>query len=168
MDLNVEKLKNFRVFSGLNGEDIQQFIPSIFTKKIKSGTNIVQEGKKEDQLIFLLEGECSVTMALTLQTSLIEKDNRAKEVYKASAKDYPVFGEINIGEEKDHTANVNAKTDCVIGILQAKVFLEICKNNPDIGYYIMKNVVDIMCDRFEQSSKTVLKLSTAISLLLER
>ena len=32
----------------------------------------------------------------------------------------------------------------------------------------MKNVVDIMCDRFEQSSKTVLKLSTAISLLLER
>ena len=99
MDLNIEKLKNFRVFSGLKSEDIQQFIPSIFTKKIKSGTNIVQEGKKEDQLIFLLEGECSVTMALTLQTSLIEKDNRAKEVYKASAKDFPVFGEINIGEE---------------------------------------------------------------------
>ena len=127
MNLSIEKLKRFRVFSGLNNEDIQQFIPSIFTKKIKSGTSIVQEGKKEDQLIFLLKGECSVTMALTLQTSLIERDNRAKEVYKASAEDYPVFGEINIGEEKDHTANVNAKTDCVIGILDAKEFLDVCK-----------------------------------------
>ena len=33
---------------------------------------------------------------------------------------------------------------------------------------MMKNIVDMMCDRFEKNSKTILKLSTAISLLLER
>ena len=34
--------------------------------------------------------------------------------------------------------------------------------------FVMKNIVDMMCDRFERNSKTILKLSTAISLLLEK
>ena len=44
----------------------------------------------------------------------------------------------------------------------------VCNNNTGLGYKLMKNIVDMMCDRFEKNSKTILKLSTAISLLLEK
>ena len=167
MTLSIQTLKNYRFFSGLKDEDIQTFLNRISTHTVKSGTAIVKEGQDEDRLIFLLKGECSVSMVLTLQTNLLERDDRAKEVYLASAKDFPVFGEVYIGEEKHRTANIKTKTECFLGILEGKDFIDICETDSDLGYQVMKNVVDIMCDRFEDTSKTVLKLSTAISLLLD-
>ncbi len=167
MTLSIQTLKNYRFFSGLSDEDIQTILTKITTESVKSGTTIIKEGQDEDRLIFLLQGECSVSMVLTLQTNLLERDDRAKEVYLAKAEDYPVFGEVYIGEHKHRTANITTKTDCLLGVLDGKDFSDICDNDSDLGYQVMKNVVNIMCDRFEDTSKTVLKLSTAISLLLE-
>ena len=168
MNLTTDILSNYRIFKDINDIDIQKFLNVIKIKNIDSNINIVEEGNIEDRLIFLLDGHCSVSMPLTLQSKLLQNDDSVKEVYKASSKDYPVFGEVFLGEGKKRTANIQTTTKSTIGILEAIDFFEICKTDTILGYNVMKNIVDMMCDRFEKNSKTILKLSTAISLLLEK
>ena len=168
MNISVKLLKNYKIFKNIKDEDISKFLSIIKIKKIKSNVNIIEEGSIEDKLIFLLEGNCSVSMPLTLQSKLLQNDDSVKEVYKASAEDYPVFGEVFLGEGKERTANIQTTSRAIIGILEAKDFFMVCNNNTRLGYKLMKNIVDMMCDRFEKNSKTILKLSTAISLLLEK
>ena len=168
MILTTELLKKYRIFNNIENNDIDFFLNVIKIKNIDSNVNIVKEGSIEDRLIFLFDGNCSVSMPLTLQSKLLQNDDSVKEVYKASSKDYPVFGEVFLGEKKQRTANIKTTTKSIIGILEASDFFNICENNKMLGYHLMKNIVDMMCDRFEKNSKTILKLSTAISLLLEK
>ena len=168
MNLTIDILKNYRIFKDINDIDIQKFLNVIIINQVNSKVNIVEEGSIEDRLIFLLDGHCSVSMPLTLQNKLLQNDDSVKEVYKASSTDYPVFGEVFLGEGKKRTANIQTTTKSIIGILEAKDFYKICENNKSLGYKVMKNIVDMMCDRFEKNSKTILKLSTAISLLIDK
>ncbi len=168
MNLTTEILKNYKIFKDINDEDINNFLKIIKISNVNSNTIIAKEGNIEDRLIFLLEGKCSVSMPLILQSKLLQNDDSVKEVYKASAEDYPVFGEVFLGEAKERTANIQTTSKAIIGILEAKDFFMVCNNNTRLGYKLMKNIIDMMCDRFEKNSKTILKLSTAISLLLEK
>ena len=168
MNLTIDILKNYRIFKDINDIDIQKFLNVIIINQVNSKVNIVEEGSIEDRLIFLLDGHCSVSMPLTLQNKLLQNDDSVKEVYKASAKDFPIFGEVFLGAGKKRTANIQSTSNSIIGILEALDFFEICENDPIVGFKVMKNIVDMMCDRFEKNSKTILKLSTAISLLLEK
>ena len=168
MNLTIDKLKNYRIFKNIDNKDIQFFLDVIKINNVNSNISIVKEGIVEDRLIFLLDGHCSVSMPLTLQSKLLQNDDSVKEVYKASSNDFPVFGEVFLGEGKKRTANIQTTTESTIGILEANDFFKICENDTKLGYKVMKNIVDMMCDRFEKNSKTILKLSTAISLLLEK
>lgn len=168
MNLSVKIFKNYKIFNNIKEEDIQKFIPSIQIKNINSNVNIVKEGNIEDRLIFLIKGKCSVSMPLTLQNRLLQNEDSVKEVYKATSDDFPVFGEVFLGAGQKRTANITSTTKTTIGILEAKDFFSICENDTIVGYKVMKNIVDMMCDRFEKNSKTILKLSTAISLFLDK
>ncbi len=168
MNVSVKLLKNYKIFKNIKDEDISKFLSIINIKKIKSNINIIEEGSIEDRLIFLLEGNCSVSMPLTLQSKLLQEDDSVKEVYKASSNDYPVFGEVFLGQGKQRTANIKTTSHSIIGIVESDDFFNLCEQDTNLGYNIMKNLVDMMSDRFEKNSKTILKLSTAISLLLEK
>ena len=168
MNISIELLKNYKIFKNINNEDLKKFLSIISIKQVESDVNIIQEGSVEDRLIFLFDGNCSVSMPLTLKSKLLKEDDSVKEVFKASSKDFPVFGEVFLGESKQRTANIKTTSKSVIGLIESNDFFALCDQDNSLGYKVMKNLVDMMCDRFERNSKTVLKLSTAISLLLEK
>ena len=168
MDISVELLKNYKIFKNVNDEDLKKFLSIIKVKDVEANVNIIQEGSIEDRLIFLFDGNCSVSMPLTLKSKLLQEDDSVKEVFKASSNDFPVFGEVFLGESKQRTANIKTTSKSVIGLIESNDFFELCEKDYALGYEVMKNLVDMMSDRFERNSTTVLKLSTAISLLLEK
>ena len=133
MNLTTGILKNYRIFNNIQDLDIQKFLNVIKIKNVDLNVNIVKEGSVEDRLIFLLDGHCSVSMPLTLQSRLLQNDDSVKEVYKASSKDYPVFGEVFLGEGKKRTANIQTTTKATIGILEAIDFFKICETDTDLG-----------------------------------
>ena len=79
-----------------------------------------------------------------------------KEFYKTSSNNFRVFSDIYISERKKRIANITAFTKCKIWILEAYDFFRICEKNTTIGYYVIKNLVDMICDKFENFSTTVL------------
>ena len=143
MNLTIDVLKNYRIFQNIQENDNKKFLNKIKIKHINKNYNVVKEGSIEDRLIFLFKGNCSVSMPLTLQSKLLQNDDSVKEVYKASAKDFPIFGEVFLGAGKKRTANIQSTSNSIIGILEALDFFEICENDPIVGFKVMKNIVDI-------------------------
>ncbi|MBC8214743.1 MAG: cyclic nucleotide-binding domain-containing protein [Candidatus Marinimicrobia bacterium] len=169
MKITIEKLKTYRIFDNLENKIVEKFHKKLKLKTIPKDRTIIKEGEEGDSLIFLLDGEASISQVLTLMTNRHREDNREKEVKKISAKDYPVFGEISLfSDNEKRSATITALTDCHIGILMENDFFAICESHPDIGYKVLGNLSRIISNHLIKANKDILKLTTAFSLILEK
>ena len=161
--------KNYLIFDGLSEIEIEKFIKLMTFKKVKKNEVIIKEGDNGDTIILLLNGEVSMTQALTLKNSKAISDNREKTSIKIdSKKSHHFFGEISLFNEVDkRTATITATTDCEIAILDDNDIIKLCNENHTLGYKIMKNLAEKLASSLERTNNQVLKLTTVFSLILE-
>jgi len=161
--------KNYLIFDGLSEIEIEKFIKLMTFKKVKKNEVIIKEGDDGDTIILLLNGEVSMTQALTLKNSKAISDNREKTSIKIdSKKSHHFFGEISLFNEVDkRTATITATTDCEIAILDDNDIIKLCNENHTLGYKIMKNLAEKLASSLERTNNQVLKLTTVFSLILE-
>ena len=161
--------KNYLIFDGLSEIEIEKFIKLMTFKKVKKNEVIIKEGDDGDTIILLLNGEVSMTQALTLKNSKAISDNREKTSIKIDAKkSHHFFGEISLFNEVDkRTATITATTDCEIAILDDNEIIKLCNENHTLGYKIMKNLAEKLASSLERTNNQVLKLTTVFSLILE-
>ena len=170
MNITGKDLVNFKVFKGLNNKDVEVFSPLIRVEKVKKNERIIEENETGDSLLFLLNGDISITKALTLSTNKSEEnDNSEKELIRLKAKDNIVMGEVSLlSEDKKRSATVTALTDCEIGYLSSENFFKVCEENKEIGYIAIKNISKILTKNLIKSNHQVLKLATAFSLIIDQ
>ena len=171
IQLDALKFKEYLLFKDLSEKDINIFLEKITTNSFKKNDIIIKENKKGQSILFLIEGNISISQALTLKTNKYEHiDNREKELIRVdSSKSSFTFGEISLfNEDKKRTATVKATTDCIIGKLNFNDLFQICDSNHNLGYQIMKNIGTIVTAQLINSNNKVLKLTTAFSLMVDR
>lgn len=161
--------KNYLIFDGLSEQEIENFIKLMTFKKVKKNEVIIKEGDDGDTIILLLNGEVSLTQALTLKNSKAISDNREKTSIRIdSKKSHHFFGEISLFNEVDkRTATITATSDCEIAILDDNEIIKLCNENHTLGYKIMKNLAEKLASSLERTNSQVLKLTTVFSLILE-
>ena len=161
--------KNYLIFDGLSEMEIEKFIKLMTFKKVKKNDVIIKEGDDGDTIILLLNGEVSMTQALTLKNSKAISDNREKTSIRIdSKKSHHFFGEISLFNEVDkRTATITATSDCEIAILDDNEIIKLCNENHTLGYKIMKNLAEKLASSLERTNNQVLKLTTVFSLILE-
>ena len=169
MKYDYNLFKNYLIFDGLSEIEIEKFIKLMTFKKVKKNEVIIKEGDNGDTIILLLNGEVSMTQALTLKNSKAISDNREKTSIKIdSKKSHHFFGEISLFNEVDkRTATITATTDCEIAILDDNDIIKLCNENHTLGYKIMKNLAEKLASSLERTNNQVLKLTTVFSLILE-
>ena len=169
MKYDYNLFKNYLIFDGLSEIEIEKFIKLMTFKKVKKNEVIIKEGDDGDTIILLLNGEVSMTQALTLKNSKAISDNREKTSIKIdSKKSHHFFGEISLFNEVDkRTATITATTDCEIAILDDNEIIKLCNENHTLGYKIMKNLAEKLASSLERTNNQVLKLTTVFSLILE-
>ena len=87
-NLSVNQLKSYPIFKSLEESDIQIFSKKIKIKEYKKNSIIIKEGDNGNSVLFLLEGDISITQALTLRTNKYENsDNREKELIRINSND---------------------------------------------------------------------------------
>ena len=161
--------KNYLIFDGLSEQEIENFIKLMTFKKVKKNEVIIKEGDNGDTIILLLNGEVSMTQALTLKNSKAISDNREKTSIRIdSKKSHHFFGEISLFNEVDkRTATITATSDCEIAILDDNEIIKLCNENHTLGYKIMKNLAEKLASSLERTNSQVLKLTTVFSLILD-
>ena len=167
--MNNEQLKKFTIFSDLTDDELNHFSDALKEVKMEKGQQFITEGEEGDCIYLLLKGEVQINQALTLSMNKSESDNREKAILKLSSDINPLFGEMSMFNEGDRrTANVRAETTCVLVKLDKSDLYNICEQNPNIGFKVMRNLGRIISGNLIKANQNVLKLTTAFSLILER
>jgi len=170
MKINKNRIEKFKIFNGVNDGGIKLFLDKLQLKSYKKNDIIMQEGDEGHSILFLLNGEISITKALTLATNKNDdnNDNREKEFIRCKADNNIIIGEVSLfSKDSKRTATVKALTDCDIAYLERKDFFKICDKNTDIGYKIINNLTQIITQRLIDTNHQVLKLTTAFSLIVD-
>tara|TARA_Y100001960_G_scaffold246434_1_gene261456 strand:+ start:78 stop:584 length:507 start_codon:yes stop_codon:yes gene_type:complete len=163
-------LNTFPFFLGLSNKEIELFTSNMMIIDFKKDENILTEGVEGHSLLFVLEGEITISKALTLVTNKMdENDNREKTLTKLSSKNTKIMlGEIALfSPDKKRNATVIAIKDCKVAKLDFDKIFEICNNDSDLGYKIMRNLSEITAKNLIDANHKVLKLTTAFSLLID-
>ena len=163
-------LNTFPFFLGLSNKEIELFTSNMMMIDFKKDENILTEGVEGHSLLFVLEGEITISKALTLVTNKMdENDNREKTLTKLSSKDTKIMlGEIALfSPDKKRNATVIAIKDCKVAKLDFDKIFEICNNDSELGYKIMRNLSEITAKNLIDANHKVLKLTTAFSLLID-
>jgi len=162
------ELNKFSLFQGLSSVQLSKFESTINRKKIHTDDVIIKEGDAGDSIIFLLEGEVKISKPMTLYTSNSNFDDREKEMIVLDASFNPFFGDYALFTENNkRTANIIAKSDGEIGILMADDLFKICESDYQLGYLVIKNLTQNITNQVVKQSNDILKLTTAISIILE-
>ena len=165
-----QNLTTFPFFSELSDKEIELFTSNMMIIDFKKDENILTEGVEGHSLLFVLEGEITVSKALTLITNKTdENDNREKTLTKLNSKDAKIMlGEIALfSPDKKRNATVVAIEDCKVAKLDFDKIFEICDKDTELGYKIMKNLSKITAKNLIDANHKVLKLTTAFSLLID-
>jgi CRP/FNR family transcriptional regulator, cyclic AMP receptor protein len=167
--LDIDFLKKIPLFIGLSSEKLEKVRAVTTTRTFDAGSFIVKENEKGDEMFILLDGEVEVSRTLMLKIAGRGMDQKDKLLNKLTAGDYAFFGEMSIfDDDSERTASVIATKRCTVAVLERDSFFRLSELDKEIGYIILKNILKIVSERLNKTTKDVLKLTTALSLALER
>ena len=167
---DLEHLAQFQIFHGLPEENIRLFSDQFTYKEAQSDDIVIKEGDPGDSLFLLLEGEVEVSQALTfIMTKKPVPDSREKAILRLNHNMNPFFGEMSIFAEEDkRTANIRAVTRCLLAEIHRDDFFRVTHEQPDIGLRVTENITRVLVDRLKKTNNDVIKLTTALALILEQ
>lgn len=163
-----ENLNKYSLFDNLTKKQIEKFHSLIKIAEYKPNELIIKEGETGDFMFLLIKGEVEITKIMTLSLNKSDEDTREKSFIRLSNKDYPFIGEMSFVQNKEkRSASVKAINNCVIGKIYNSDLTELFENNNEIGYKLMNNIARKIADDLRITNKNILKLTTALSLVLE-
>tara|TARA_B100001250_G_C19773914_1_gene778611 strand:+ start:408 stop:923 length:516 start_codon:yes stop_codon:yes gene_type:complete len=167
-NLIYEQLKDSKLMKDLSSKDLMSFIENIEIKTISSNEIIINEDSHGTFLVFLIDGEVSISRKMTLKQNQND-EYQEKEILKTDSTNKPIFGEIGLfGKSHKRTATIKTLTNCTIGIIDKEKFFNVCENNTTLGYQLLKNISVILSERIMDTNTNVMKLTTALCLILEK
>ena len=169
--IDINQLTKYLLLKDISIKDVKIIQDNILLTNYKKNEIIIKENDKGKSILFLIDGDITISQAITLKTNDYDyNDNREKELIKVNSKnEFFTFGEVSLlNEDKKRTATVKANSECIIGRLNFDKLFNICEEDNKVGYQIMKNIAEIITKQLIRSNKNVLKLSTAFSLMVEK
>ncbi len=155
------------LFRGLSKEKIEKVLTLCKEVRFHKNQVIMEEGALGDVIYIIIEGTVEVAKSLILEEADGD-DNIANKVFtKLRAREHPVFGEIALLEESERTATIKAITDCVFYEIKKDNFLKLAEADQELGYRIMLNLARIVSCRLRKANEDVIKLTTALSIVLK-
>ncbi|MDD2904471.1 MAG: cyclic nucleotide-binding domain-containing protein [Syntrophales bacterium] len=165
MTLQYEFFKKISLFQDLEENEIQQVVDRTTPRDFPAGAVILREGETGDSLFVMCQGEVEITKALTLV--LDEDTPREKVMIRLRALDGVCFGEMALLENEARSATVTALSDCSLLELSRQEFLDLVRENPEMGLKLVLNLAQLLSRHLRKSNQDVIKLTTALAIALE-
>ena len=142
--LTKEDILQFKIFEGLNLEELDAVLSISQEVSYKSGYVILEESSygADSDFFVILHGNVKVELA----TSQILSEGKISKRL-AVLKSGEIFGEMGLLRSKRRSAQVSAYSDLVVKKIDQKKLFELFVYNPRLGYLIMRNLAATLCDR---------------------
>ena len=168
MKFSIEKLRKIPLFKDIPKEKFDKIEKIIEIAEYPAGDVVIQEGDRGNELYILLDGEVEVSKSLVLKFEGL-RTQREKSLVRLSSENYPLFGELCIFEKDGlRTATVTAVTRSKFIVIKREKFFKLAEKDKEIGYILVKNIAQILAQRLKKANTDILKLTTALSLIIEK
>jgi CRP-like cAMP-binding protein len=150
--IDINQLTKYLLLKDISIKDVKIIQDNILLTNYKKNEIIIKENDKGKSILFLIDGDITISQALTLKTNDYDyNDNREKELIKVNSKNVSfTFGEVSLlNEDKKRTATVKANSECIIGRLNFDKLFDICEEDNKVGYQIMKNIAEIITNQIK-------------------
>ncbi len=168
MSKTEDVLAQIPLFHGLNTAQLRDVGAVTRDKHCRKGEVIIREGDEGEVMYILTKGSVEVSRTVTLNMSHGNFGEVEKSITRLDAQEYPCFGEMALLERSLRGATVTAVSDCELLEIPQDDFDHLCGQHPLIGYIVTKNMASQLSARLRRTNQDVLKLTTALSLALNR
>lgn len=125
-------LQGVDLFEGLKADDLDKVAKICSEKRFRSGEIIAQEGDMGDELFIITEGFVEILLG--------EKLVKPPRVV-VSLGSGQIIGEMSLLDQGPRSASMRATSDpTVVQVIQREDFEELCQQNANIGYTVMRNL----------------------------
>jgi len=155
-DSVIKRLKGISIFAEIKNKknSLEQLSRIIKIEKFKPNSYIIKEGEYGDSMYILNKGTVNIVKkTLSNDSFVVDILHENRNVF---------FGEIALMDNELRSASVIARTPTECYVIKKKDFEKLCKNNPELGYYIIKEIAKSLSARLRKLSQDNVNLITAI------
>jgi len=164
MSQELEFLSKVRAFSGVSPEGLKKIHSIAREKRVAPGQAVITEGETGDSMFIIKEGEVEISMSITLPLSGGEKEKTLIRLGPGAN-----FGEMAfIFGQEQRSATVSAKNEVVLLEVKSGDFERFLNEAPHDGVSILRNIAKIVSERLRKANQDVAKLTTVLSVVLNR
>lgn len=153
----LERIRNIDLFNDfINDEDRLLNIARNTKKELfKEGQIIITEGDIGDKLYILHSGTIRI-----IKSTTVYQEKYTVNIMSAEANVF--FGEIALIDSETRSATVLAEKDCVVYSIHRKNFIDMCENDPLLGYKVLLKIAKNISTSLRKMNKDVVTLFEAL------
>tara|TARA_Y100000590_G_C15044733_1_gene760256 strand:- start:6 stop:521 length:516 start_codon:yes stop_codon:yes gene_type:complete len=162
-------LQRVDILADLTRGELSRVHPIVRRIEVDAGTVIMREGEPGDEMYLFAEGEVTVSKNLTMKIGKRAGFGQAeKSMVTLKAKHVSFFGDMAIIENDTRSATITAASDCVLYAVTRDDFEDLCMEHPEVGVKVLRRVAKVLSKRVRDVNQDVLKLTTALSVVINR
>ena len=152
MENILEKIKKIDLFKDFfnDEERLLKITGQMNKEKYKAGEEIIIEGELGDKLYILYKG----TVRIIKRTL----NNEKYTVTLLLSDDNIFFGEVALIDSDKRSATVLAESNCEVFSIERKKYIEICENDPLLGYKITLQIANRIASSLRKMNTDVVTL----------
>lgn len=159
-------LARYRLFQGLNAEQLSAIEEIMTVEKYKKGEIIIREGEVGGEMYVLLTGSIEISKRMTFNWDTAT-GRREKSLKQLHDEWNIFFGEMSMFGNEQRSATVTALTDVMLGVLTCEQVESLSRNDPALGFFLFFNIGEKIATTLRWANRDILKLTTAFVLALE-
>jgi CRP-like cAMP-binding protein len=121
-------------------------------RNISTNEYIFKEGDESNDVFIILKGSVRVLGKVAL-----DDDIKVSPGF-SDLEEGQVFGELPLFDNEPRSASVSAITDCELAVIDGDKLLSFLDTHPEIGYVIMKDIIQHLILRLRKANKRVFSL----------
>ena len=150
---NLELLKGTGLFDGLDASELEKLLGGCKEQTFPLGTIIIQENDPPKKVLFVVkEGEIVISTSSSVNAPDSETGSDSM-ITTLGAGD--IFGEVSLIDNDPHSATVRAISDATLLLLPASHFFEVVEKDKNIGYLVMRNLAQVVCQRLRDTNLSI-------------
>lgn len=108
------------------------------------GDILISEGGRDRDLYLIAEGKVSVNLLLPGSLDKMEAI--------ISMRSGQMFGEFSLLDSSPRSASVRAESDGFVYKFNADEFINLCKEDTELGYIVMRNIAILLSSRLRETT----------------
>lgn len=167
--MNTVRFESIPLFARLSPEELDRVRPIFSQRSFPPRTRVIVEGDTGLEMYILISGKVRIVKSMILPgvdiAALAGKDP-SKVLATLTGEVQPLFGEMGLISDAPRSATVETLEAARFLVTDRERFLALVETDTELGCKLLSSLCERLADMVRSSNGEVMKLTTALALLL--